>query len=135
MLGTQIQILDVFFNQDDVKDKLAVLTESKFASYKKPFSSFQNIINILGVSRSKKVVSCSGSDSKNCELLNTYKAWKDSKKLVQNVKNKLTKAVAKCKQPSISSFCKKEVSVSTKPQLNNNGLQPSNMPSTSRQSR
>ena len=53
--------LTVYLSQEEIKEKVQSLVRSQFSTYKNPSSSFHHIVNILNVSRKKKVRDCQGT--------------------------------------------------------------------------
>ena len=117
-----------FLRQDDVK----ALSQSKYATYKEPKNNFQKIINILNVSRSKKIKDLQEGSS-GCEIISTYRYWVSQNQLLARVPSELETATKKLKlelkqQTSIKDFFQrvsspKLVSKSSDQENNNNGDQ------------
>ena len=61
-----------FFQLDDIKTLVALLSSSPYATYKKPASNFHKIVNILNVARSKKIIDLQNG-SKYCVILKAYR--------------------------------------------------------------
>ena len=99
--------LDEFFNRPDIQEKLATLSQSNFIAYAHPTTNFHRIINILNVSRGKKVGDCQGKESNNCEIQSTYRAWIKSGPILPKVIKELEIAMKKLSgQKRIHSFFK-----------------------------
>ena len=81
-----------FLSQEDTKFKVVSLVNSPYSTYKTPKSSFHHVINILNVSRKKKIVDCQGRGSEKCEILSTYREWLNKGQLETRIPEELEKA-------------------------------------------
>lgn len=120
------QSLSEFFLQEDVKSQLVTISLADVAPYKNPLTHFHNIINVLCVSRGKKVRDCQ-KGSEDCEIMSTYREWVKKDSLMKHIVSEVSSASRKLKsQKSMKDFFKPVSSAQrvSADQENNNSSHP-----------